>query len=105
MLKSMEVYDPNQRPIIIREQSRTNGMGIAGFVISLITIFLGWIPVFGWILWALGMLFSVIGVFRRPRGLAIAGLILSIVGLVFIVFVYALLAAALGIDTSYLMMT
>lgn len=68
-------------------------MGIAGFVMSLITLFFGWIPFFGWVAWVLSLVFSFIGVFKRPRGLAIAGLILSIVGLIFIVFLYALIAA------------
>ncbi len=83
-----------QRPVIIQERPSTNGMGIAGFVMALLTLFLGWIPVFGWVLWGLSLLFSFIGIFKRPRGLAIAGLILSIVGLVFIVFLYALIVAA-----------
>lgn len=82
-----------QRHVIIQERPSTNGMGIAGFVMALLTLFLGWIPVFGWVLWGLSLLFSFIGIFKRPRGLAIAGLILSIVGLVFIVFLYALIAA------------
>ncbi len=82
-----------QRPIIVQERPRTNGMGIAGFVMSFITLFFGWIPFFGWVAWVLSLVFSFIGVFKRPRGLAIAGLILSIVGLIFIVFLYALIAA------------
>lgn len=82
-----------QRPIIVRERPQTNGMGIAGFIMSLITLFFGWIPVFGWVLAGLSFLFSLIGAFKKPRGLAIAGLILSIVGVVFIVFLYALIAA------------
>lgn len=82
-----------QRPVIIQERPSTNGMGIAGFVMALLTLFLGWIPVFGWVLWGLSLLFSFIGIFKRPRGLAIAGLILSIVGLVFIVFLYAIIIA------------
>ena len=57
------------------------------------SLFFGWIPVFGWVIWILSLVFSFIAVFKRPRGLAIAGLILSIVGLIFIVFLYALIAA------------
>lgn len=82
-----------QRPIIVRERPQTNGMGIAGFIMSLITLFFGWIPVFGWVLAGLSFLFSFIGIFKKPRGLAIAGLILSIVGVVFIVFLYAIIIA------------
>ena len=82
-----------QRPIIVQERPRVNGMGVAGFVLSLITLFFGWIPFFGWVLWGLSLLFSFIGIFKKPRGLAIAGLVLSIVGLIFIVFLYAILVA------------
>ena len=45
----MEVYDNNYRgPVYI--ERRTNGIGTAGFVLSLITFIFGWVPVFGWII-------------------------------------------------------
>ena len=37
-----------------------NGLGTAGFVLALIGIFLGWIPVLGWLVWFLGVIFSII---------------------------------------------
>ena len=55
----MEVYDNNYRgPVYI--ERRTNGLGTAGFVLSLITFIFGWVPVFGWIIWILGLIFSFI---------------------------------------------
>lgn len=77
-------YQPQQpwQPQVIVKTSRTNGMGTAGFVLSLITLFIGWLPVIGWILWLLGLIFSLIGVFKAPRGLAIAGLVISLLGVV-----------------------
>lgn len=73
------------------EVRRTNGAGTTGFVLSLLCYFLGWIPVIGWIvsaiLWLLGLIFSIIGVCRAPRGLAITGLILSIIYF-FVFFIY-----------------
>ncbi len=75
--------------IINQIQRRSNGLGTAGFVIALIALFLSWIPVFGWILWFLGFLFSFIGVFKSPRGLAIAGLVISLVDLILLMIVYA----------------
>jgi hypothetical protein len=92
----MEVYDNNYRgPVYI--ERRTNGLGTAGFVLSLITFIFGWVPVFGWIMWVLGLVFSFIGMFRRPRGLAIAGFIISLIDVILILFLFAVIAAALGI--------
>ena len=68
--------------ILIREQRyKSNGLGTAGFITSLLGLLLSWVPVLGWILWLVGALLSLIGVFKSPRGLAITGLILSLVTL------------------------
>ncbi|MEA1874777.1 MAG: DUF4190 domain-containing protein [Bacteroidota bacterium] len=65
-----------------------NGLGTAGFVLSLISLF------FGWIIWILGLIFSFIGIFKKPRGLAIAGLIISLVDIILILFVFTALGLA-----------
>lgn len=103
----MEVINPQPqnndtgRTVIIREQApRTNGMGTAGFVLALLSVLLGWIPVvgwaIGWILWILGFVFSFIGLFKAPRGLAIAGLVISLIGIVvLLVFVAGVAGMAL----------
>lgn len=93
----MEVYDDRYNNRTVYVERRTNGLGTAGFVLAVLTIVLGWIPVFGWFTWALGLLFSFIGMFKAPRGLAIAGFIISLLGLIMILFVFALLAAAIGV--------
>ena len=68
--------------ILVREQRyKSNGLGIAGFITSLLGLLLSWIPILGWILWLVGVLLSLIGVFKSPRGLAITGLILSLITL------------------------
>lgn len=67
------------------EAPRSNGMGIAGFVLALLSLMFFWTPVLDWILWILGAVFSFIGVFRRPRGLAIAGLCISFVGIIMLI--------------------
>lgn len=89
------------RTIIIRERHRTNGLGTAGFVLALIALFISWIPVLGWIIWLLGLIFSFFGLFKRPAGLAVAGFILSLAGFVILVafvgVVAALMATAFGI--------
>ena len=81
--------------IIINQQiKKSNGIGTAGFVLSLISIFLGWIPVLGWLIWALGLIFSFVGVFKSPKGLAIAGLVISLIGIILLVVVFAGIGAA-----------
>ena len=70
----------------------------AGFVLALIGIFLGWIPVLGWLVWFLGVIFSIIGIFRKPKGLAIAGTVLSFIDLIILMTIFGGLAT-LGIAT------
>lgn len=78
------------------ETRRSNGMGVAGFVLALIALFLCWVPFLGWILWVLGLIFSFVGVFREPRGFAIAGLSISALGLILLIVVVGAIAAAIG---------
>ena len=56
-----------------------NGLGIAGFILSLIGL------VSCGLLSPLGLVFSFAGMFRRPRGLAIAGLVLGLLGSLWVV--------------------
>lgn len=65
----------------------SNGIGTAGLVFAIIGLFVGWIPVLGWIVWFFGALFSFIGLFKSPRGCAIAGFIISFIWLIVFVFV------------------
>lgn len=65
--------------------NQTNGIGTAGFVLALLSFLFDWIPGVGWIVWFLGALFSFIGLFKRPRGLAIAGFVLSFIGVIVLV--------------------
>lgn len=87
----------NQSQVFIQmQEQKSNGMGTAGFVLSLVAFFLCWVPVLDWILWILGVIFSFIGVFKKPRGLAIAGLVISFIGIIFIIAVVGAIAAALA---------
>ena len=92
----------NPQPTIIVNQTtpeapKTNGMGVAGFVLALLGLFLGWVPVLGWVLWVLGLIFSLVGVFRTPKGLAIAGLIITFIGLIVLLIVGAAIATAVSL--------
>lgn len=57
----------------------SNGIGTAGFVLALVTVFFSWLPFVGVLTWILGVVFSAIGLGRKPRGLAVAGLIISLI--------------------------
>jgi len=52
-----------------------------------------WVPIFGWIMWFLGLVFSFCGLFKQPRGLAIAGLVISLIGLIILIVVIGALGA------------
>jgi hypothetical protein len=65
-----------------------NGLGIAGFILSLIGL------VSCGLLSPLGLVFSFAGMFRRPRGLAIAGLVLGLVGCLWVVIVVVVIGLA-----------
>ena len=107
MENTENVQEPVQQPsqkevqptfVIQQAPAASNAMGTAGFIIALVTIFLCWIPVLGWILWLLGLIFSGIGVTRKPKGLAIAGLVISLIGLILLIVVLGLFAAAVALD-------
>lgn len=89
--------EQSKQTIIIQQPvSRSNGLGTAGFVLALIALFLGWIPVIGWIVWLLGLIFSACGMFKAPRGLAIAGLVISLLGVILLLVVFGAVATALS---------
>ncbi|MDY4044168.1 MAG: hypothetical protein SOY65_10260 [Marinifilaceae bacterium] len=89
----MEEYQQrNGQTIIV--QKKTNGLGTAGFVLALLSLLFSWTPVVNWILWVLGFIFSFIGIFKSPRGLAIAGLVISCIGLIVLLFLIGLLVLA-----------
>jgi len=93
-IQNTERRDSGQTIIVNQTEKKSNGMGTAGFVLALIALFLGWVPIVGWIIWILGLVFSFIGVFKSPRGLAIAGLVISFIGIILLIIVFAGISAA-----------
>ena len=88
--------NPVRQTVISREEARkSNGLGTAGFVLALLALLGCWIPVLNWILWLLGFIFSFIGIFKSPRGLAIAGLCISLVDLIPLILLLGFAAALL----------
>ncbi len=83
-------------PVIVNNivEKKSNSLGTAGFVLAILALVFCWVPVLDWILWFLGALFSVIGLFKSPRGLAIAGTVISFIGVIIrIALVGAIMAA------------
>lgn len=62
----------------INRPDRVNGFGIAGFVLALSSWGFFWLPISGLLLWLLALIFSIIGMSRRPRAFGIAGFVLCV---------------------------
>lgn len=81
----------------VPQPQKSNGVGTAGFVISLICLLFSWVPGLSWILWLIGLILSFVGVFKTPRGLAITGLIISCLDLIMILVVISAIASVLAL--------
>lgn len=94
------VVTKQQQPIVnvyttatqVREAKQKNGIGLTGFILSLVCLFTSWAPGLNIVMWILGLVFSAVGVFRKPKGFAIAGLVVSMISILIII----LLAAVIG---------
>lgn len=64
---------------------KKNDMGLSGFIVSIVALLLFWIPIMGAIFWLLGLIFSCVGLAKKPKGYAIAGLVISLVSLLFFI--------------------
>ena len=75
-------------------EKKSNGLGTAGMICAIIGAVFCWVPVLNWILLTLGLVFSLIGVFKKnaKKGTAIAGLIIS--GVFWIVVIILAVAVA-----------
>ena len=79
-----------QAPVAAPKPS--NGLGIAGFICSLVGLFLC-----GGIICPVGLILSAMGLRKEPKGLAIAGLIIGLIGtllLVTILFIWGVFGIA-----------
>ncbi len=90
--------DRGGQTIIINqsEKGRSNGLGTAGFVLALLGLIFSWVPGLGWVLWLLGLIFSFVGIFRTPRGLAIAGLVMSCIALIILIVVLGVMGSLIA---------
>lgn len=72
----------SQETLYIGPPTRVNGLGIAGFIVSLV----GLLFTCG-VLCPLGVMLSLIGLLHKPRGFAIAGTLIGIAGSAFLALV------------------
>lgn len=70
------------------QQGKNNGIGMAGFILSLFGLLFGPIPIMGWGITITALCISVIGIFKYRKNMAIAGLVISIMDLFFLIFVF-----------------
>ena len=78
--------DGHPRPKFVQRNIRgSNKKGVAGFVLALFGLLIGWVPVLGWILWILGLIFSSLGMSKQPKGLAVAGFVISCIAVIIII--------------------
>ncbi|MCH5147594.1 MAG: zinc-ribbon domain-containing protein [Clostridiales bacterium] len=79
------------------EQKKVNGLGVAGFVVGLVSL---WLGVIFCIAPIVGLILSIFGMINRPKcnscnGLAIAGLVLSIIAFVLWILYWIILGATM----------
>ena len=82
--------------------NQTNKMGQLGLILSIAAIIVSFIPFLNfisWIVWILGLVFSIIGLTRKPKGMAITGLVISLLGVILMLFLAAFIVAALATAT------
>ncbi len=94
----------NRQPAPVPEKKKpVNGLGIAGFVISLLSIYLG---VYFCIVPLIGLVLSAIGLGLKKKyslnGLAIAGLAISIVVFAFWLIIWSVWIASACVATFFL---
>ena len=94
-------YPNNQQVSVINniQQAKSNGIGTAGFVFALISLLFCWVLGVNWVVWFLGAIFSIIGCFKEPRGLAIAGTIISFIDIIILI---SVIGAIVGTTSAFL---
>lgn len=75
---------------------KSNGVGVAGFIISILCAFFSWIPGVNVFLWIVGVVLCCIGMTRQPKGLAVAGFIISLFALLLTILFFGGVVALLA---------
>lgn len=79
-------------------QQQGNGLAVTGMVLGIVGIVFFWLPIFGWILAILAIIFGGVGIARANKGasgkgMAVAGLVLGIVSIaLYVIIVVAIVS-------------
>ena len=88
---------PVYQPVMVQQPvAKSSGMAIAGLIMGIFTVIFCWVPVVGFILGVLGLIFSIAGIAKKnggAKGAAIAGLVLTIIGAIVSVIMLAAVLA------------
>jgi hypothetical protein len=102
---SAPYFPPTATDLQPQGQPPRNGLGTAGFVLGLVGLLFSFIPIIGIVAWPLvivGLVLSIIGIARASsgkatnKGLAIAGAVLSVIGLVICILYAAVFTTAVN---------
>jgi hypothetical protein len=80
---------------VINNQAPSNGLGIAGFITSLVSLF-----VCGGCLSPVALILSAIALFGKPKGFAIAGTIISVIGMIPLLLIIVVPVMMIGLLSS-----
>ncbi len=96
--ESQPIFPATQQPVVNvytmapqEPKKEKNGIGLTGFILSILCLVTSWAPGVNIAMWLLGFVFSAVGVFRKPKGFAIAGLVISMISIVLILLLFAVL--------------
>lgn len=71
--------------VLTQVPRQSNPAGTSGFIIALLALVFSFIPLVGviaWILAPIGLCLSIVGMFKSPQGLAVAGTVISSIALI-----------------------
>ena len=88
---SYEQYDS----LFEQQSPQKNSVGTSGFIVALVAFVFCWLPLSNWILWILGLILYLAGIFKMPKGLSIAGLCISFISVILILVIEGLLSSVL----------
>lgn len=84
----------------------SNGVAIGGMVTGIVGLVFGWVPIVGFILGAVAVILSGVGInnankkHASGRGMAVAGLVCGILAVLFGLFWITVIGAAAGVATG-----
>ena len=68
---------------------KTSGLAITSMILGIVSLILGWIPILGWIIFSLAIIFGIIALTKiskdenlEGKGMAIAGIVMGAIPLI-----------------------